>query len=136
AGDSNLLITDAREGYLLAAAGSHWAMQEIQSVRAVTGICHLRQDWDRVSRGLSDIVLEHGWWPEDGSKLDFEGTVGAGSPGEVAELRRWGHATILLEDQNGHIDHLFLRRLLADHYEGCNDEADPFAPGAGDNTLC
>src|SRR5438094_170150 len=72
AGDCNLLITDAREGYLLAAAGSHWAVQEMQSVRAVTGICHLRQDWDRVSRGLSDIVLDRGWWPEDGSKIDFE----------------------------------------------------------------
>jgi dipeptidase len=135
-GDCNLLIADAREAYLLAAAGSHWAMQEIQAVRAVTGVTHLRQDWDRISRGLCDVVIERGWWPEDGSKLDFEGTVSAGGASEAVELRRWGHATLLLEDQNGHIDSLFLRRLLSDHYEGCLDEADPVAPCASDNSLC
>jgi secernin len=134
--DCALLIADRREAYLLSAAGSHWAVQEVAAVRAATSICHLRQDWNRVSRGLSDLVLERGWWPEDGSKIDFEGTVGEGGPPSSGGLRRWGHATLLLEEQNGHIDGHFLRRLLSDHYEGCLDEADPCYPQAHDNTLC
>ena len=134
--DSALLIADPREAYLLAAAGSHWAVQEVGAVRAVTNVCHLRQDWDRVSRGLADLVLERGWWPEDGSKIDFEGTVSAGGPPSSAGLRRWRHATLLLEEQHGHIDGHFLRRLFSDHYEGCLDEADPCDPDPRDNTLC
>jgi dipeptidase len=134
--DCALLIADPREAYLVAAAGSHWAVQEIGALRAVTNVCHVRQDWDRVSRGLADLVLERDWWPKDGSKIDFEGTVGEGGPPSAAGLRRWGHATLRLEEQNGHIDGPFLRRLLSDHYEGCLDEADPFEPQQRDNTLC
>jgi hypothetical protein len=134
--DCALLIADPREAYLLAAAGSHWAVQEVGAVRAVTNVCQVRQDWNRVSRGLADLVLRRGWWPEDGSKIDFEGTVSEGGPPASAGLRRWGHATVLLEEQNGHIDGHFLRRLLSDHYEGCLDEADPFEPQQRDNTLC
>ncbi len=134
--DCALLIADPCEAYLLAGAGSHWAVQEVGAVRAATNVCHVRQDWNRVSRGLADLVLQRGWWPEDGSKIDFEGTIGEGGPPLAAGLRRWGHATLLLEEQNGHIDGHFLRRLLSDHYEGCLDEADPFDPQQRDNTLC
>src|SRR5262249_34392604 len=84
----------------------------------------------------SNLVIENGWWPEDGSKIDFEGTVAEGSPAAPAGLRRWGHATLLLEEQNGHIDVHFLRRLLSDPYEGCLDEADPRGPDPPENTLC
>ena len=134
--DCALLIADPHEAYLVAATGSHWAVQEVGGVRAVTNVCHLRQDWNRVSRGLADLVLARNWWPEDGSKIDFEGTVSTGGPLAADGLRRWGHATLLLEEQNGHIDGHFLRRLLSDHYEGCVDEADPLDPRRCDNTLC
>ena len=134
--DCSLLIADRQEAYLLVTAGPYWAVQEVGAVRAVTSICHLRQDWDRVSPGLADLVLEHGWWPEDGSKIDFEGTLCEDGPPATAGLRRWGHATLLLEEQNGHIESYFLRRLLADHYEGCLDEADPCDPNPTDNTIC
>src|SRR5262249_27216435 len=51
-------------------------------------------------------------------------------------LRRWGRATMLLEQQNGHIDAAFLRRLLADHYEGMHCEVDPLGPMHGPTALC
>jgi hypothetical protein len=111
-GDAAFLFADAAEAFLLVACGTHWVEQEVRQVRAVCGVCHLRQDWDRVSRGLADVVIRRGWWPEDGSKIDFEGTVG--DPSGAAGLRRWGRTTLLLEEQNGHIDLSFLRRLLAD----------------------
>jgi len=133
--DAALLIADPREAYLVVAAGPHWAVQEIGAVRAVTNVCHLRQDWDRVSRGLADLVLKRGWWPEDGSKIDFEGTVCAGMP-STSGLRRLGHAMLLLEEQSGHIDSSFLRRVLSDHYEGCLDEVDGTSPSPDDNTIC
>jgi dipeptidase len=51
-------------------------------------------------------------------------------------LRRWGRATLLLEQQNGHIDAPFLRRVLSDHYEGTSFEVDPFATLHGPTPLC
>src|SRR5262249_39749022 len=44
--------------------------------------------------------------------------------------------TLLLEEQNGHIDAAFLRRVLSDHYEGMQSEVDPLRPGAGPTPLC
>src|SRR6185295_8582137 len=87
--DTAFLLADASEAFLLASCGGHWAEQEVRQVRAVSGVCHLRQDWDRVSRGLADLVISRGWWPEDGSKIDFEGTVSEGGPPSSAGLRRW-----------------------------------------------
>jgi hypothetical protein len=113
AADCALLLADRREAFLLVAAGGHWAVQEARQVRAAGAACHVRADWDRVSRGLADLVISRGWWPEDGSKIDFEGTVGAG--GDLAPaLLRWGQTTRLLEEQNGRLDVGLLRRLLAE----------------------
>jgi secernin len=113
--DSSFLLADCREAFALEVCGSHWALQAIQEVRAASDRCHLRQDWDRISRGLSDLVISRGWWPENGSKVDFAGSLAVEGDGGAAGLRRWGRATLLLEQQNGQIDAPFLRRLLSDH---------------------
>jgi secernin len=134
--DSAFLIADGREAFTLETAGRFWAQQEVRQARAMSDFCTIRQDWDRVAHGLAACAMEHGWRPDDGSKLDFAGIaapelVQTGSP-----LRRWGRATLLLEEQNGHLDLAFFRRLLGDHYEGCDDEADPVHPGRGLPPLC
>src|SRR5262249_42137385 len=98
--------------------------------RALNEVCHLRQDWNRISPGLADLAIGRGWWPADGSKLDFEGTMCPGSAGRPASLRRYGRATLLLEQQNGQLDVTTLRRVLSDHFEGCDDELDPWGPHA------
>jgi dipeptidase len=123
--DNAFLIADGREAYAVEACGRHWAVQEVREVRAMSDTCHVRQDWDGISPGLADLAISRGWWPADGSKLDFAGAVGDPGMAEGPGLRRWGRATLLLEQQNGHIDAGFVRRLLADHFEGCHDEFDP-----------
>jgi secernin len=128
AGDSSFLVADPREAYALEATGNHWVLQVVGAVRAASDVCHLRQDWDRISRGLADLAIHRGWWPENGSKLDFAGAMAREGGDNAASLRRWGRATLLLEQQSGQIDAVFLRRLLADHGEG----AEP-RPGM---TLC
>lgn len=134
--DSAFLIADAREAFVLAATGSHWAIQEVAAVRALNEVCQLRQDWDRISPGLGDLAIGRGWWREDGSKLDFEGAVGIAGADRPASVRRWGRATLLLEQQHGHVDLAFLRRLLSDHFEGCEDEIDPWCPRSEAASLC
>jgi secernin len=124
--DPALLVADAAEAYVFAACGRHWVVQEVGAVRALGEVCHLRQDWDRLSRGLSDLAIARGWWPEDGSKLDFAGAMcppGHATPGS---LRRWARATVLLEERHGDVDAPFLRHLLGDHFNGCPDEIDPW----------
>jgi hypothetical protein len=97
----------------------------------------IRQDWNRICPGLSDVAIQGGHWPEDGSKLDFAGAIGAEPTGQNSALRRWGRLTVQLEGQNGHIDAAFARRLLGDHYEGTRFEVDPLAPTAADPvSLC
>ena len=74
---------------MIEAAGPHWVLAMIGSVRAVCDACMLRKDWDRISRGLSDLAIHRGWWPEDGSKIDFAGAMG--QPG--TDLAK-GHAPL------------------------------------------
>jgi hypothetical protein len=112
--DCALVVADAREAYVLEACGQHWALQMVPGVRAVSNACHLRQDWDRISRGLADLAIESGWWPGNGSKLDFAGALGRQGPDHAAALRRWGQATLQLEQHNGRITAALLRRLLAE----------------------
>ncbi len=133
--DSAFLVADGKEAFALEAAGPFWAEQVIGSVRAVSDVCHLRQDWDRISRGLSERTITRGWWPANGSKLDFAGSLGAYHGDDAAGLRRWGRATLLLEQQSGQIDVPFLRRLLSDHCRVPLDDVDTVRP-APDLSLC
>ena len=129
-GDHVFLLADPAEAFAVEAAGDAWAVQEIQQVRAASDVAVIRQDWDRIAPGLAGRAIERLWWPEDGSKLDFVSALCEEPTGRASALRRWGRATLLLEQQNGHIDAAFLRRLLADHYEGTRYEVDPLdAPG-------
>jgi len=135
-GDASLLIASASEAFLIEGAGRHWVLQELHAVRAVSDVCTVQQDWVRISRGLASQAIEQGWWPADGSKLDFAAAVGHEPPREASALRRLGRATLLLEQQSGHIDVPFLRRLLADHYLGLPEEVDPLGEGGGPAPLC
>ncbi len=134
--DHAVLIADAAEAFVVETAANHWVCQEILQARAVGNLCTVRQDWDRISRGLGGYAIERGWWPADGSKLDFAEALCDNPVGEASALRRWGRATLLLEQQNGHIDAGFLRRLLGDHYEGTAFEIDPFAGRQVPLPLC
>jgi dipeptidase len=119
--DPAFLITDAREAFVVEMFGPHWAVQHVAEVRAVSDVCHLRQDWDHLSPGLADLAIARGWWPADGSKLDFAGIAAPEGGDNAASLRRWGRATLLLEQENGQINLPVLRRILSDHAEGFLD---------------
>jgi dipeptidase len=134
--DSAFLLADAREAFLVEASGRYWVYQEVREARAASDGCTVRQDWDAIAPGLAGRAIASGWWPEDGSKLDFAGALAAEADGADSALRRWGQATRLLAEQSGHIDTPYLRHLLSDHYEGSADEADPPGSGAGPRPLC
>jgi dipeptidase len=123
--DAAFLIADGREAFLIETSGPAWVFQEVREVRAASDVCTVRQDWDAIAPGLAGRVIARGWWPEDGSKLDFAGALAIPAPEDGAALRRWGQATRLLEEQSGHIDAAFLRRVLGNHYEGFTDKGDP-----------
>jgi dipeptidase len=144
--DAALLVADRREAYVLEAAGRHWALAAIGSVRAVSDACFLRQDWDRISRGLSDLAIHRGWWPEDGCKLDFAGAIGQPGADLAGALHRWGRATMQLEQHSGAIDGPFLRRLLREQAEVFSPAEEPASevetaaslivrPGAGEEEI-
>jgi dipeptidase len=134
--DSVFLCADARSAFLLEASGNHWVFQEIQQVRAASDVSLVRQDWNRISRGLAGYAINQGWWPADGSKLDFAGAISEDPVGACSALRRWGRAMLMLEQQSGHIDVAFVRRLLGDHYETMQNEVDPFSRTLGPVALC
>ncbi len=134
--NSNFLVADGCEAFVLETAGNHWAEQEVRSVRAVSDVCRLHQDWNRVSRGLADLVIGRGWWPEDGSKLDFAEVVAPNEREAAEALRRWGRATLLLEQHSGRLDRSFFQRLLADHFEMPTRPADVFAGPATAGSIC
>jgi dipeptidase len=131
-----LLIADESEAFAVEASGHYWVVQELREVRALNDACTIRQDWDRISPGLASQAIAQGLWPGDGSKLDFAAALGGEAAHESSAMRRWGRATQLLDEQNGHIDLAFVRRLLADHYETCIDEVDPLDPDNHVVPLC
>src|SRR5262249_14484927 len=132
AADHGLVVADPHEAFVLETAGGHWVYQEVRQVRAVGGVRVIRQDWDRISPGLAQEAIAQGRWPEDGSKLDFAAAMDVDAHGQADDLRRWGRATLLLEQQNEHIDAAFLRRVLADH----DEDADRPAPDGARASLC
>jgi secernin len=134
--DCSLLIADAEEAFVLETAGNFWVVQEVQEVRSISNVSLVRQDWDRIATGLAGLAIDRGWWPCDGSKLDFAGSVCPEPMGHGSALRRWGRATYLLEQQSGHIDAAFCRRLLSDHYEGMHSEVDPLWKNHHHAPLC
>src|SRR5262249_16931310 len=71
------LVADQQEAFTVEAAGAAWAAQEIHAVRAVSDVGVIRQDWSRIAHGLAGHAIDQGWWPADGSKLDFAGTLSA-----------------------------------------------------------
>jgi len=115
--DHIFLIADPREALVVEAAGTFWATTECQQLRVVSDTALIRQDWQRVAPGLVKHAIAMGWWRDDGSKIDFSGALGAHPPSQAPALKRWGRASLLLEQQNGHIDTWFLRRMLTEHFE-------------------
>jgi secernin len=134
AADSAFLVADGAEAFTVETSGRYWVCQEARQVRAVSDVPTVHQDWDRICAGLSGEAIARGWWDADGSKLDFAAALAARR--DETALRRWGRATLLLEQQNGHIDLAFLRRILSDHGEGGHDEIDPFEPQPFPSTIC
>src|SRR5262249_26056292 len=107
----------AREAYVLEAAGPHWVLAQVGSVRVVSPACMLRQDWDRISRGLSTLAISRGWWPEDGCKLDFAGAMGRISPDHADAPRPLGRPTMSLEQPSGQIGVALVGRVLREGVE-------------------
>lgn len=121
ASDDIYLIADADEAYVLETCGRYWALLECGHTRVVTDAAMIRQDWSRLSPGLFDLVLERGWWKDDGSKIDFVRCLSEASEQSAAAQKRWGRASLMMAQQLGSIDHHFLRRMLADHYTSNRD---------------
>ncbi len=134
--DHVFLIADPQEAFAVEAAGSFWALHKCQDIRAMSDLGLVRQDWQRLAPGLAKRVISSGWWGDDGSKLDFAGSLHVPVAGDTLAWKRWGRATRLLEEQNGHIDAHFVRRVLRDHFEGTATEVDPLDPAEGILPLC
>ena len=114
--DLIFLVADPREAFVLEASGRFWALLECGHSRVVTDTAMIRQDWRRLAPGLAQHVIEHGWWQDDGSKIDFVGCLSQANERSRNAQKRWGRASLALTQQQGAIDAHFLRRMMADHY--------------------
>lgn len=115
--DQIFLFADPHESYILETAGKHWAWMECQQARAVSDLGFIRQDWQKLSPGLAELVIHRGWWPDDGNKLDFAGSLSPAPRESDWAYKRLGRGTKLLEEQNGAIDVQSMRRMLEDQFE-------------------
>jgi secernin len=120
-GDHIYLIADPSEAFVLETSGRHWALLECGHTRVVTDAAMIRQDWSRLAPGLSEFVLERGWWTDDGSKIDFVRCLAESNEQSGAAQKRWGRASLALAQQQGAIDLHYLRRMLGDHYTASRD---------------
>jgi secernin len=133
--DHVFLLTDPHEAYAVETAGHHWVYQEVQEIRAASNVRVVRQDWDRISHGLADLAIDQGWWPGDGSKLDFAGALREEPSEHAAALWRWGRTTRALQELNGRIDTGCVRELLRDRFEAPTIRGEPLPPKSGPRLL-
>ncbi|MEI7684000.1 MAG: hypothetical protein WCL32_03170 [Planctomycetota bacterium] len=119
--DHVFMIADAHEAFVIEAAGTHWALLQCQSSRAISDVALIRQDWHRLSRGLSDFAIQQGWCQNDGAKINFQSSVADPNRSSPTGLKRWSRASLALAQQEGAIDHYCLRRLLLEHFDQCQD---------------
>ena len=129
--DHIYLIADGQEAYLLEVCGRFWGLLECVHTRVVTDAAMIRQDWRRLAPGLAHDVIEHGWWRDDGSKIDFVRCLTENDNRSKNAQKRWGRASLALAQQQGAIDLHYLRRMLADHYAANRD----LLSGGKTNTL-
>lgn len=76
----------------------------------------LRQDWDRLSQGLSEWAIESGAWEDTGGKLDFTHCFDSKCTTHALARKRWGNLALDIGDQYPRIDDDVLRRQLFAHY--------------------
>jgi len=113
------LIADPHEACVLEVAGCYWALLECGETRAVADVGLIRQDWKRLSHGLAEQAIMNGWWNDDGTKLDFAGSMGVNDAAHAWGLKRWSKATLALAQRQGGLDAYELRRLLAEQWDVC-----------------
>ncbi len=113
------LIADANEACVLEVAGQCWALLECSQTRAVADVGLIRQDWKRLSPGLAELAIAKGWWNDDGTKLDFAGSLGLNDAEHAWGLKRWSKATLALAQRHGALDAHALRQLLAEQHDTC-----------------
>jgi hypothetical protein len=137
--DSVFLIADAQDAFAIEAGGPYYVLQQVRELRVLGPLGTVRQDWDRIAPGLAEHILAQGWWPADGTKVDFAGCVCPPLAEQPKAARRWGRATVLLSEQAGHIDVPFLRRVLSDVEEEIPEARMPSLvvelTGSGDRPL-
>jgi hypothetical protein len=93
-----LLIADATEAFLIEAIGAQWVLHAVDRARAAGDVATVRQDWVRIVPGLASLAAGEGWWPADGSKLDFAAAFAA--PETVGPARAaWQRNTDLVRQQ-------------------------------------
>lgn len=119
--DHVFLLADPHEAFVIEAAGSHWSLLQCHRSRAVCDASLIRQDWHRLSRGLAEFAIQNGWCQNDGSKIDFHGSVADPKSPAAVGLKRWSRASLALANQEGAIDQFCLRRLLLEHFDQCLD---------------
>jgi hypothetical protein len=115
--DSVFLIADPNGACVLEVADSCWALLDCPHTRAVADVGLIRQDWQRLSHGLAERVIQSGWWQDDGTKVDFAGCLGSADADHSWGLKRWSKATVSLAQQHGALDAYLMRRLLAEHFD-------------------
>jgi hypothetical protein len=123
--DSVFLIADGQDAFAVEAGGPYYVWQQVRELRVLGPVGTVRQDWDWISPGLSEHILGQGWWPADGSKVDFAGCVCPPLATQRLAAHRWGRTTVLMSEQAGHIDVPFLRRVLSDVEEGADEQRMP-----------
>lgn len=89
---------------------------------ALGEVCQVQRNWDRVSHGLGDLAISRGWWPEDGSKLDFEAAICSIESTAAASQQRLHQMTQCLEYQSGGLNVSLVRSLLGQHCLASMDE--------------
>jgi dipeptidase len=135
---NSFLIADPTTAWVLETSGRHWALRAVREVAHITNHLSIGADWDRLEGAASSFAGARGWWPADGSRLDFARAYRDAEtmPVHVSEGRA-RRANELLRGSQGRITLEILKAILRDHYERGPVYGGPSDPGEAEYfSLC
>jgi secernin len=112
--NNSFLIADARDAWILEAAGRHWAERRARSVDSISNQICIASDWDRLSAQAVERARECGFAVRD--PFDFAAAYrDVDSVPRVLSEGRLRRSRALLSQGRGKLTPVLLREILRDH---------------------
>ncbi|MBX3012219.1 MAG: C69 family dipeptidase [Caldilineaceae bacterium] len=122
--DNGYIVADPREAYVIETAGHDWVVKQVTTALGISNVYSVETDWQQSSPSATDHAIAQGWWPTDGSRLNFADAYTVSSRSEGSGAMRRARSCAVLRLRTGNIDARTMMAILGDHSDGLAPQED------------